>query len=125
MFLVIMLCFMSINYMWHMYQVVGAFWYLFSVESRVRCWRRRLKNTTISYHESYLSCRSKNSNIQSLPNIQSLLIQSCPITDLDVDLDAFNFGIFIEALKYRVVESTTDFHHKFFYCFWWGLRSVR
>ncbi|XP_027908113.1 putative cyclic nucleotide-gated ion channel 13 isoform X1 [Vigna unguiculata] len=106
--------------------VVGAFWYLFSVESRVRCWRRRLKNTTISYHESYLSCRSKNSNIQSFPNIQSLLVQSCPITDLDkiVDLDAFNFGIFIEALKYRVVESTTDFHHKFFYCFWWGLRSV-
>ncbi|XP_047157964.1 cyclic nucleotide-gated ion channel 1-like isoform X1 [Vigna umbellata] len=100
--------------------VVGAFWYLFSVESRVRCWRRRLKNNITSYHESYLSCGSDNSTIQSL------LHHSCPVTDPEniIDLEAFNFGIFIEALKYRVVESSTDFHHKFFYCFWWGLRSV-
>ncbi|CAJ1950400.1 unnamed protein product [Sphenostylis stenocarpa] len=99
--------------------VVGAFWYLFSVESRVRCWRRQLKNTTF-FHESFLSCGPGQSIVQSLLN------HSCPITDPQdiVDLEAFNFGMFVEALKSRVVESTTDFHHKFFYCFWWGLRSV-
>ncbi|KHN06303.1 Putative cyclic nucleotide-gated ion channel 13 [Glycine soja] len=99
--------------------VVGAFWYLFSVESRLRCWRRRLKNTTF-LHESYLSCGSGNSTVQSL------LKSSCPLTDPQQiqHLETFNFGIFIEALKARVVESNTDFPHKFFYCFWWGLRSV-
>ncbi|KAL9304111.1 hypothetical protein ACSQ67_021374 [Phaseolus vulgaris] len=99
--------------------VVGAFWYLFSVESRVRCWRKQLKNTTF-FHESYLSCGSYNSTVQSLLN------HSCPINDLQNigDLEPFNFGMFIEAIKSRVLESTTDFHHKFFYCFWWGLRSL-
>ncbi|KAL5171629.1 putative cyclic nucleotide-gated ion channel 13 [Glycine soja] len=99
--------------------VVGAFWYLFSVESRLRCWRRQLK-TTMIFHESYLSCGRNN------PIVLSLLKYSCPYTDPESieNLATFNFGMFVEALKSRVVESTTDFTHKFFYCFWWGLRSV-
>ncbi|RDX95285.1 putative cyclic nucleotide-gated ion channel 10, partial [Mucuna pruriens] len=111
---------MTIKYMWHIYQVVGAFWYLFSVESRLRCWRRQLKNTMF-FHESFLSCGHEN------PTVLSLLNYSCPFNDPASieDLETFNFGMFIEALKARVVESDIDFHHKFFYCFWWGLRSVR
>ncbi|XP_061357102.1 cyclic nucleotide-gated ion channel 1-like isoform X2 [Gastrolobium bilobum] len=99
--------------------VVGAFWYLFSVESEVRCWRRQLKNTTFS-HDSYMSCG------YGIPSVLSLLNNSCPYTDPDEteDLTVFNFGIFLQALKSRVVESTTNFPHKFFYCFWWGLRNV-
>ncbi|XP_020236985.1 cyclic nucleotide-gated ion channel 1 [Cajanus cajan] len=99
--------------------VVGAFWYLFSVESRLRCWRRELQNAKF-FHESYLSCGRDN------PYVQSLLNSSCPIKEIEHtdDTESFNFGMFIEALKYRVVESATYFHHKFFYCFWWGLRSL-
>ncbi|KAL5171631.1 putative cyclic nucleotide-gated ion channel 10 [Glycine soja] len=90
-----------------------------SVESRLWCWRRRLKNTRF-LHESYLSCGIGN------PAVQSLLKSSCPFTDPQEiqHLATFNFEIFIEALRARVVESNTGFHHKFFYCFWWGLRSV-
>ncbi|XP_057454795.1 cyclic nucleotide-gated ion channel 1-like isoform X2 [Lotus japonicus] len=101
--------------------VVGAFWYLFSVESEVRCWRRLLKNTTYS-HDSYLSCGQGNPIVLSLLNSST----SCPYIDPDdiEDPTVYNFGIFIEALKSRVVESTADFHQKFFYCFWWGLRNV-
>ncbi|KAL2336172.1 hypothetical protein Fmac_010618 [Flemingia macrophylla] len=93
--------------------VVGAFWYLFSVESRLRCWRKQLQNAKFN-HKSFLSCGCDN------PYVQRLLNSSCPLTDpQDIkDLETFNFGMFIEALKYRVVESTTYFHHKFFYCFW-------
>ncbi|TKY64065.1 Cyclic nucleotide-gated ion channel 1 [Spatholobus suberectus] len=98
--------------------VVGAFWYLFSVESRVRCWRGQLKHA--KFNESYLSCGPDNSAVHSLLN------SSCPFTDPQdiTDLETFNYGMFLEALKSHVVDSTTDFHHKFFYCFWWGLRSV-
>jgi len=126
--LILSLTFITLTYvpnnhtMFYEHQLPGgwSFWYLFSVESRVRCWRKQLKNTTF-FHESYLSCGSYNSTVQSFLN------HSCPITDRQNigDLEAFNFGMFIEALKSRVVESTTDFHHKFFYCFWWGLRSLR
>ncbi|KAJ1429497.1 RmlC-like jelly roll fold [Sesbania bispinosa] len=101
--------------------VVGAFWYLFSVESEVRCWRRQLKNTAFS-HDFYLSCGRGTPTILSILNSSSC----CPYIDPDdiEDQTVFNFGIFIEALKSRVVEPSTDFPQKFFYCFWWGLRNV-
>lgn len=105
------------------YQVVGAFWYLFSVESEVRCWHRQLKNTTFSRY-SFLSC-----GLVDNPTVLSLLNRptSCPHKSPDDTTDStiFNFGIFTDALKSGVVESTAGFREKFFYCFWWGLRSVR
>ncbi|KAK7292801.1 hypothetical protein RJT34_15655 [Clitoria ternatea] len=99
--------------------VVGAFWYLFSVESRVRCWHRHLKHN-LFFLESNLSCDHVNFNVVAALNA------SCPYKDPDEieDLETFNFGMFLDALRSRVVESTTNFPHKFFYCFWWGLRSV-
>ena len=101
------------------YQVVGAFWYLFSVESELRCWRRALKNTSHS-QDSYLSCEHYNQAFFSLLN------NSCKFIDPDDIKDSeFNFGIFLEALKSQIVESTTGFPQKFFYCFWWGLRNLR
>ncbi|XP_004510618.1 cyclic nucleotide-gated ion channel 1-like [Cicer arietinum] len=102
--------------------VVGAFWYLFSIESQLRCWHRQLKHTAFS-DDSYLSCgRRVNSSVLSLLNNAT----TCPYTDPDEIIDpmVFNFGIFIDGLKSRVVESRTNLHHKFFYCFWWGLRNL-
>ncbi|WJX92508.1 putative cyclic nucleotide-gated ion channel 10, variant 2 [Trifolium repens] len=101
--------------------VVGAFWYLFSIESELRCWRRRLKNTAF-FDDSYLSCGRVNSTLFSILNNST----TCPYRDPDAIIDptVFNFGIFIDALTSRVVELNTSFHHKFFYCFWWGLRNL-
>jgi len=96
------------------YQVVGAFWYLLSVESELRCWRRQLKNVD-------LGCRNRTQDIITLLN------QTCSFIDPDdlKDRKNYNFGIFFDALHSGVVESTTEFSEKFFYCFWWGLRSLR
>ncbi|KAL5062411.1 hypothetical protein RYX36_024148 [Vicia faba] len=101
--------------------VVGAFWYLFSIESELRCWHKRLKNTGL-FADSYLSCGWVNSTVFSLLSNST----TCPFKEPDdiVDPTVFDFGIFIDGLKSRVVGSTTDFHHKFFYCFWWGLRNL-
>ncbi|GMN44440.1 hypothetical protein TIFTF001_013629 [Ficus carica] len=52
--------------------VLGAFWYLFSIERETTCWQDACGN----------------------------------------------------ALQSGVVESSTDFPQKFFYCFWWGLRNL-
>ncbi|KAE9616040.1 hypothetical protein Lal_00017458 [Lupinus albus] len=99
--------------------VVGANWYLLSVESEVRCWSREMKNASI-YHESYLGCGFRNQTVIQLLN------STCSFVDPDQinGLSAFNFGIYFEALGSGVVESTTDFPQKFFYCFWWGLRNL-
>ena len=51
------------------------------------------------------------------------LNSSCPI--LEEDKSQFDFGIFLDGLQSGIVESSTDFPQKFFYCFWWGLRNLR
>ncbi|KAK7258512.1 hypothetical protein RIF29_24091 [Crotalaria pallida] len=99
--------------------VVGANWYLLSIESEVRCWSRQLKNASM-YHESYLGCRNHNQTVIQFLN------STCSFIDPDQikDRSTFNFGIYFDALESGVVESTTDFPQKFFYCFWWGLRNL-
>ncbi|KAK7332752.1 hypothetical protein VNO80_29507 [Phaseolus coccineus] len=93
--------------------VVGAFWYLLSVESELRCWRKMLKSGD-------LGCRNRNQDTIALLN------QTCSLVDPDdiKDGENYNFGIFFYALHSGVVKSTTEFPEKFFYCFWWGLRSL-
>ncbi|KAK7275353.1 hypothetical protein RIF29_16466 [Crotalaria pallida] len=102
--------------------VVGSFWYLFALESEVRCWHRQLKNTTFS-HDSFLSCGAVDN-----PTVLSILNRptSCPHKDPDdtTDPTSFKFGIFADALKDGIVYSKTDFTEKINYSFWWGLRSV-
>ena len=102
------------------YQVVGAIWYLLSVESQVRCWRR-VMNNALMFHESLLGCGPRNATVISLLNSTCILVDPDEVKDTK----AFNFGIFFDALQSLVVDSTTDFHQKFFYCFWWGLRNLR
>ncbi|KAK4268874.1 hypothetical protein QN277_022103 [Acacia crassicarpa] len=97
--------------------VVGAFWYLFSVESELRCWRRELRNASFP---TDINCNQINSSVTTLLN------NSCSFKDPDQidDPKVFNFGIYIDALENHVVESTMDFPQKIFFCFWWGLRNV-
>jgi cyclic nucleotide gated channel len=102
------------------YQVVGANWYLLSIESQVRCWRRELNNASL-FHASYLGCGPRNQTVFQLLNT------TCTFVDPDEikDTKTFNFGIFSDALQSLVIDSTTEFPQKFFYCFWWGLRNLR
>ncbi|KAI9073199.1 hypothetical protein K1719_044808 [Acacia pycnantha] len=99
--------------------VVGSLWYILSVESEIRCWSQGLKNANIS-ETTYMSCGHQNSTVLTLLN------SSCPLKNPD-DIDdpsVFNFGIYIDALRSRVVQSTTHVPHKIFYCLWWGLRNM-
>ncbi|KAL2339639.1 hypothetical protein Fmac_007579 [Flemingia macrophylla] len=96
--------------------VIGAFWYLFSIERETTCWQRACRrNSTCNTTEMYCD------NHQGLSTISAFLNASCPIQDQNTTL--FNFGISLDALQSGVVESR-DFPQKFFYCFWWGLRNL-
>ncbi|KAK8973006.1 hypothetical protein V6N11_028595 [Hibiscus sabdariffa] len=99
--------------------VVGAFWYLISIEREDSCWR----NAIGEGEESALYCDKHSTTINT--TLVKLLNASCPFINPDdiKDSGAFNFGIFIDALESGVVE-TWDFPKKFFYCFWWGLRNL-
>ncbi|GMJ00950.1 cyclic nucleotide-gated channel 13, CYCLIC NUCLEOTIDE-GATED CHANNEL 13 [Hibiscus trionum] len=99
--------------------VVGAFWYLISIEREDSCWRDAIGEG----EESALYCDKHTTTINT--TLVKLLNASCPFINPD-DIKgsgAFNFGIFVDALESGVVE-TWDFPKKFFYCFWWGLRNL-
>ncbi|MED6126514.1 hypothetical protein PIB30_079267 [Stylosanthes scabra] len=103
--------------------IVGANWYLLSVESEVRCWRKVMENNTQHhFKKSDLGCGPDRAFVISLLTKNT----SCPFIDPDQNPDpnAFDFGIFNDALQSSVVHSETDFLKKFFYCFWWGLRNL-
>ncbi|XAR71654.1 hypothetical protein NMG60_11018030 [Bertholletia excelsa] len=93
--------------------VLGAFWYLFSIERETTCWKRACHNNA--------ACVKSSVNCEYDPAFDVLLNNSCPIQTPNATL--FDFGIFLGALQSGVVEST-DFPQKFFYCFWWGLQNL-
>lgn len=99
-------------------QVLGAFWYLFAIERKDRCWRK--------------ACRANGCNLDDLycggdvSGDTSFLNTSCPLlqpNEIKSPSD-FDFGIALDALQSGVAEHR-DFIKKFFYCFWWGLRNLR
>ncbi|KAG4954596.1 hypothetical protein JHK87_040190 [Glycine soja] len=98
--------------------VVGAFWYLFSIERETTCWQEACQRNTTVCNKADMYC---NDYLGGLSKISAFLSTSCPIQNEDKKL--FDFGIFLDALQSGVVESR-DFPQKFFYCFWWGLKNL-
>ncbi|KAL8142488.1 hypothetical protein V2J09_015520 [Rumex salicifolius] len=94
--------------------VLGAFWYLFSIERETTCWTKAcLKHLDLCDYNA-LYCGGKPVN-------NTFLEDYCPVTTENPDI--FNFGMFLNALQSGVVE-TTDFPKKLFFCFWWGLQNL-
>ncbi|XP_024438187.1 cyclic nucleotide-gated ion channel 1 isoform X2 [Populus trichocarpa] len=97
-------------------QVLGAFWYLFSIERETNCWRQACgKHAGCSRELLFCDTAGSVGNLSFLDNY-------CPI--ITPNETVFNFGIFLDALQSGVVSSSMDFPQKFFYCFWWGLQNL-
>ncbi|GFY97446.1 cyclic nucleotide-gated channel 13 [Actinidia rufa] len=93
--------------------VVGAFWYLLTIERQDRCW-----NDVCGDDCDRLYCEA-GIEANTFLNDSCLLLEPNEIKNPE----DFDFGIFLDALKSRIVEER-DFPRKFFYCFWWGLQSL-
>ncbi|MFQ6619881.1 hypothetical protein Gotur_001170 [Gossypium turneri] len=89
--------------------VVGAFWYLFSIEREDSCWR----NAIGEGEESALYCDKHTTTINT--TLVNLLNSSCPFINPDdiKDSKAFNFGIFIDALDSRVFSGSKSQNQHF------------
>ncbi|KAF2315217.1 hypothetical protein GH714_038463 [Hevea brasiliensis] len=91
--------------------IIGAYWYLFSIEREHGCWRTVCKAPQCNSTDLY--CGEHR-----FANLSSFLKDSCPFIQPDEikNSTVFNFGIFTDALESGIVE-TWDFPRKFFYCF--------
>ncbi|KAH6769552.1 cyclic nucleotide gated channel 1 [Perilla frutescens var. hirtella] len=94
--------------------VIGAAWYLLSIERETTCWLRACGDHSDCRRASF-ECQANHIGFGRTLN------QSCPVMTPDATI--FDFGIFLNALQSGVVESR-DFPQKFFYCFWWGLQNL-
>ncbi|KAJ8759810.1 hypothetical protein K2173_009911 [Erythroxylum novogranatense] len=99
-------------------QVLGAFWYFFSIEREMACWRAACK-IQIDCHSSLLYCDENLGDYKPLN--ASAFSEACPVDSQDSS--PFNFGIYFDALNSDVVASES-FLNKFFYCFWWALQNL-
>ncbi|KAG8094479.1 hypothetical protein GUJ93_ZPchr0012g20958 [Zizania palustris] len=90
--------------------VLGALWYLLSIERKDACWRDICSNQT-GCNLTYLYCGDTRN---------TFLNKVCLPSNSD-DIDK-TFGIYVPALKN--VTQSTSFFAKLFYCIWWGLQNL-
>lgn len=97
--------------------VIGAFWYLFSVERKDRCWRDACHKHGCNSSDLYCG--------ENVHGNTSFLKSACLNLEPNQIKNStdFDFGIFLDAHQSHVVEHK-QFLKKFCYCFWWGLRNL-
>uniref|UniRef100_A0ACD5ZB06 Uncharacterized protein n=1 Tax=Avena sativa TaxID=4498 RepID=A0ACD5ZB06_AVESA len=95
--------------------VLGALWYLLSVDRQTACWKMSCKNEA-SCDFRYLDCDlSPNQKWVSTTGVFS----SCNASDTSID---FDYGMFLPALSN--LAPAQGFLIKFFYSLWWGLQNL-
>ncbi|KGN56430.1 cyclic nucleotide-gated ion channel 1 [Cucumis sativus] len=97
--------------------VVGAVWYLLSIERQAKCWIQACKEDDINCTGEFLYCGTHKRN--AYPSIN----KTCFPKESEDGKDGFEFGIYAEALKFNLTD-TMSFRRKFCYSFWWALRNV-
>nr|XP_004289183.2 PREDICTED: cyclic nucleotide-gated ion channel 1-like [Fragaria vesca subsp. vesca]XP_011463625.1 PREDICTED: cyclic nucleotide-gated ion channel 1-like [Fragaria vesca subsp. vesca] len=88
--------------------VIGAFWYLFSIERKATCWIEACSH--VGVHCS-LYCNDTYKASLYLNDYCSK------------NSTSFDFGIYVDALASGVVDSA-DIVQRISYCFWWGLQNL-
>ncbi|KAG7023138.1 putative cyclic nucleotide-gated ion channel 16, partial [Cucurbita argyrosperma subsp. argyrosperma] len=105
-------------------QIIGAAWYVASIQRQDECWKiecRKEMNTTHSpsCKPFFLDCDSLNE-----PERKAWLRITHVLTKCDAlnDDKNFQFGMFADAFTAEV--ASTNFIEKYFYCLWFGLKSL-
>lgn len=102
--------------------VVGALWYLLSVERYDTCWQEACHHNGTTCNTDFLYCGNSNMNgyVAWSKISNQVLNASCPV---EGDNPPFDFGIFQSALSSNIVFSM-KFLSKYCYCLWWGLQNL-
>lgn len=99
-------------------KVLGACWYLLSIERQEACWRSACDLEKPFCEYGYFDCHKVKGT-----NRQAWFRLSNATTLCNPDNGFYQFGIYGDAVTYDVTNAT--FVDKYFYCLWWGLRNLR
>jgi cyclic nucleotide gated channel len=99
--------------------VLGASWYLLSVDRYTSCWKSSCINETgpTKCSLSYLDCNTFDGQDRRIWADTTSVFKKCGPENIK-----FEYGIFSDAIAKNVVSS--EFLDKYFYCLWWGLQNL-
>ncbi|XP_019197318.1 PREDICTED: probable cyclic nucleotide-gated ion channel 16 [Ipomoea nil] len=99
--------------------VLGAVWYLMSVERHFSCWKMECKKQGKKCNPLYLDCSYLTMPLRRGWVKHTKVFKHCNAKTTPND---FGFGMFADAYNDQV--SSARFYERYFYCLWWGLRSL-
>ncbi|CAN4117072.1 unnamed protein product [Withania somnifera] len=98
--------------------VTGSCRYILTVERQEQCWKKICDQQQLHCQYWYIStARGRTIPVESRGTKGAIFSTLC-----GPNSNFFQFGIFNDALTYRVTQSS--FLNKYTYCFWWGLRNL-
>ncbi|WCJ42421.1 cyclic nucleotide-gated channel 17 [Euphorbia peplus] len=100
--------------------VLGAAWYLLSVERYTACWKSGCRHDTSSIKcvPTYLDCDTSDYAKRKVWADSTNVFSNCDPNNKI----SFDYGIFKNALVKNVISAKFDV--KYFYCLWWGLQQL-
>ncbi|XP_072151707.1 cyclic nucleotide-gated ion channel 18 isoform X3 [Setaria viridis] len=102
--------------------VLGALWYLLSVERQYSCWMEVCNNEGSSADSpscvmGFLDCKSRENPMRQTWHNHSAIQKQCMLPDAEYD-----YGLFADALN--LDRNGVAFIDKYLYCLWWGFRNL-
>uniref|UniRef100_K3ZP38 Cyclic nucleotide-binding domain-containing protein n=1 Tax=Setaria italica TaxID=4555 RepID=K3ZP38_SETIT len=102
--------------------VLGALWYLLSVERQYSCWMEVCNNEGSSADSTscvmgFLDCKSRENPMRQTWHNHSAIQKQCMLPDAEYD-----YGLFADALN--LDRNGVAFIDKYLYCLWWGFRNL-
>ncbi|CAL5038787.1 unnamed protein product [Urochloa decumbens] len=96
--------------------VLGAIWYVLSIQRQDSCWRQECRNNTTCDAPS-LYCGAAHNN-----ETYAFLKTVCLLRNMSNNLPDPVFGIYAPAIEN--ISQSRSFLAKLFYCVWWGLQNL-
>ncbi|KAF6157359.1 hypothetical protein GIB67_004297 [Kingdonia uniflora] len=104
--------------------VLGASWYLMSIERQHTCWRKECARektdlNLLSCNPLFLDCSTLEQPERKAWMSVTRVLVNCDITSREI---RFKYGMFEDAFTNKVVSS--KFIEKYLYSLWWGLKNL-